>query len=72
MRIGDLVRAVVPPPSIKVGSYMGRLAVRATGWCNIKTSAGTVQGIHLRCCQPLHRGDGYAYQKGEAALPPAA
>ncbi|HEU4781731.1 MAG TPA: RNA-guided endonuclease IscB [Ktedonobacterales bacterium] len=72
MRTGDLVRAVVPQPSIKAGTYVGRLAVRATGSCNIKTSAGTVQGIHIRYCRPLHRADGYTYQKGEVALPPHA
>jgi 5-methylcytosine-specific restriction endonuclease McrA len=72
MRTGDLVRAVVPAPSIKAGTYAGRLAVRATGSCNIKTSTGTVQGIHVRYCRPLHRGDGHSYQKGEAALPPHA
>jgi 5-methylcytosine-specific restriction endonuclease McrA len=72
MRTGDLVRAVVPDASVKVGVYVGRLAVRASGSCNIKTSAGVVEGIHIRYCRPLHRGDGYAYQKGEAALPPQA
>jgi hypothetical protein len=71
-RTGDLVRAVVPATSQKVGVYVGRLAVRATGFCNIKTRTGTVQGIHVRYCRPLHRGDGYTYsdQKGGAALPP--
>jgi hypothetical protein len=69
MRTGDIVRAVVPPPSVKVGVYVGRLAVRASGSCNSKTgAAGTVQGIHVRYCRPLQRGDGYSYQKGEAAL----
>jgi 5-methylcytosine-specific restriction endonuclease McrA len=72
MRTGDLVRAVVPAPSIKAGVYVGRLAGRATGSCNVTTSAGTVQGIHIRYCRPLHRADGYTYQKGEAALPPFA
>jgi len=72
MRTGDIVRAVVPPPSSKAGVYLGRLAVRATGSCNLKTRSGTVQGIHIRYCQPLQRGDGYTYQKGEAALPPLA
>ena len=57
-------------PSIRAGTYIGRLAVRATGSCNNKTSVGTVQGIHIRYCRPLHRADGYSYQKGEAALPP--
>jgi 5-methylcytosine-specific restriction endonuclease McrA len=61
MRTGDLVRAVVPPPSVKAGTYVARLAVRATGSCNLQTSAGTVQGIHIRYCRPLHRGDGYTY-----------
>src|SRR5712691_4580328 len=78
MRTGDIVRAVVPPPSIKAGVYVGRLAVRASGYCNIKTSSGTVQGIHIRYCQPLQRGDGDTYhhgdtyQKGEPALAPPA
>jgi len=67
-RTGDIVRAVVPAASTKVGVYVGRIAVRATGSCNIKTATRTVQGIHYRYCRPLHRGDGYAYQRGEAAL----
>jgi 5-methylcytosine-specific restriction endonuclease McrA len=70
-RTGDLVRAVVPTSSIKAGTYVGRLAVRATGSCNLKTANGTIQGIHVRYCQPLQRGDGYSYQKG-ATLPPQA
>jgi 5-methylcytosine-specific restriction endonuclease McrA len=68
---GDLVRAVVPSPSIKVGTYVGRLAVRATGSCNITTRVGTVQGIPIRYCRRLHRADGYTYQKGEALQPRA-
>jgi hypothetical protein len=72
MRTGDLVRAVVPAPSIKAGTYLGRLAVRATGWCNIKTRVGTVQGIHIRYCRPLQRADGYSYQeRGGGASSPA-
>jgi 5-methylcytosine-specific restriction endonuclease McrA len=70
MRTDDLVRAVVPAPSIKAGTYVGRLSVRATGSCNVKTSVGTVQGIHIRSCRPLQRADGYSYQKGEAVLAP--
>jgi hypothetical protein len=73
-RTGDIVRAVVGPPSIKVGVYVGRIAIRATGKCNLKTATGTIQGIHVRYCRPLHRGDGYTYtaQKGATALPPQA
>jgi hypothetical protein len=72
LRTGDIVRAVVPAPSTKAGVYVGRLAIRATGFCNLTTSHGVTQGIHVRYCQPLHRGDGYKYQKGEAAFLPQA
>jgi hypothetical protein len=71
LRTGDLVRAVVPARSVKAGVYVGPLAVRATGSCNIRTASGIVQGIHWTYCQPLQRGDGYTYTKG-AALPPQA
>jgi hypothetical protein len=67
---GDIVKAVVTSGK-KVGVYVGRVAVRATGSFNITTKAGTVEGIGHRFCAPLHRVDGYSYQKGEAAFPPA-
>src|SRR5262249_33820379 len=71
LRTGDLVRASVPASSAKAGVYVGRLAARASGSCNVKTARGTIEGIHVRYCQPLQRGDGYTYdQKGGAALPP--
>ncbi len=60
-RTGDVVRAIVPASSVKAGTYVGRIAIRATGSCNIKIRTGVVQGIHLRYCHPLHRGDGYTY-----------
>jgi 5-methylcytosine-specific restriction endonuclease McrA len=65
-RTGDIVRAVAPATSAKAGVYVGRIAIRASGSCNIKTAAGTVEGVHYRYCWPLHRADGYAYTKGEA------
>jgi 5-methylcytosine-specific restriction endonuclease McrA len=68
LRTGDIVRAVVPATSTKAGTYVGRLAVRATGSCNLTTASGTIEGIHYRYCRRLHRTDGYSYQKG-AALP---
>jgi len=69
LRTGDMVRAVVPASSKKTGIYVGRIAIRATGYCNIKTTRGTIQNIHYRYCQPIHHGDGYAFGKG-VALPP--
>ena len=49
----------------------GRLAVRATGSCNIMTARETVQGIPWTYCQPLQRGDGYTYTKGAVLAPQA-
>jgi 5-methylcytosine-specific restriction endonuclease McrA len=60
---GDIVRAVVSS-GIKTGTYIGRVAVRATGSFNITTKQGTVQGISHRCCITLHKSDGYAYRQG--------
>ncbi len=70
-RTGDIVRTVVPTASVKAGTYVGRLAIRASGSCNLKTATGTIQGIHHKYCQSLHRSDGYGYQKGAALAPQA-
>jgi hypothetical protein len=63
---GDLVRAVVTVGN-KVGTYVGRVAVRKTGSFNITTRQRTEQGISHRYCTLLQRSDGYSYQAGEAA-----
>jgi 5-methylcytosine-specific restriction endonuclease McrA len=60
---GDIVRAEVLTGN-KVGTYVGRVAVRTTGSFNLTTKHGTVQGISHRFCTPLHRCDGYSYQAG--------
>ncbi len=60
---GDMVRAVVTKGK-KVGRYVGRVLVRATGSFDIRTSQGRVQGISHRSCTSVHRNDGYSYQKG--------
>jgi hypothetical protein len=79
--IGLRSQTAVRYPTAQAGVYVGRLAVRATGWCNVRTAAGTIQEIAVRSCTPLHRADGYAYadaytpmsdQKGAAASPPQA
>jgi len=67
---GDIVKAVVRKGT-KIGTYVGRVAVRATGSFNVTTRAGTVEGISHRFCKTLHHRDGYSYQKGEAAFSPA-
>jgi hypothetical protein len=66
-----MVKAVIPK-GVKCGTYVGRVAVRASGSFNITTKEGkTVQGISYRHCIALQTCDGYSYQKGEATLPPA-
>jgi len=57
---GDLVRAVVPSGK-KVGIYLGRVAVRASGSFNTQGAYGVVQGISYKHCRVLQRNDGYGY-----------
>lgn len=58
---GDMVKAIVTK-GVKVGTYVGRVAVRATGWFNVTTKAHrTVEGISYRACTLLHSTDGYSY-----------
>jgi len=56
---GDIVRAVVPVGK-KVGTYTGKVAVRATGSFNIQGKE-LVSGISHKHCVLIHRKDGYSY-----------
>ena len=58
---GDLVKADVTQGK-KVGTYVGRVAVRTSGYFNISTKDGTVQGINYKCCKLISRNDGYGYE----------
>jgi 5-methylcytosine-specific restriction endonuclease McrA len=60
-KTGDMVHADVPKGK-KQGKYIGRVAVRATGYFNIQMSSGVVQGVSHRHCTLVQRADGYAYQ----------
>lgn len=60
---GDIVKAIVTAGK-KVGTYVGRVAVRTTGSFNITTRQGTIQGIGYRFCHIIHRSDGYLYEEG--------
>lgn len=57
---GDMVRAVVPEGS-KMGTWLGRVAVRKTGSFNVQTLGGAIQGISYRYCTLTQRADGYGY-----------
>jgi hypothetical protein len=57
---GDMVRATVTTGK-KVGTYLGRVAIRASGHFNIQSRNGLVQGIHHRFCKLVQRANGYGY-----------
>ncbi len=61
---GDMVRAVVPAKLKTAGTHKGRVLARATGSFDIATKQGRVAGVSYRYCRPLHRSDGYSYEKG--------
>ena len=58
---GDIVRAVVTKGK-KIGTYIGRIATRKTGYFDITTALAKVSGISYKYCQAIHRKDGYSYQ----------
>lgn len=57
---GDIVKAIVTSGK-KMGVYVGRVAVRATGSFNITTQIGIIQGIGYQYCTAIHKTDGYSY-----------
>jgi 5-methylcytosine-specific restriction endonuclease McrA len=57
---GDLVRATVTAGK-KMGTYVGRVAVRASGSFNIQMGKEVVQGVSYRYCTMVQRADGYGY-----------
>jgi hypothetical protein len=64
-KTGDLVKALVNKGK-KPGTYVGRVSVRKSGSFNIKTEAGTIQGIAWKHCSLLQRADGYNYYRGDS------
>jgi hypothetical protein len=59
---GDLVRAVVAKGK-KAGTYIGRVAIRASGSFNIQAATGLMKDIRHRFCALLQRADGYEYSR---------
>ena len=57
---GDLIKAIVTKGK-KIGTYLGRVAVRKTGNFNITMLKKTIQGINYRYCTLLQKTDGYSY-----------
>jgi 5-methylcytosine-specific restriction endonuclease McrA len=56
---GDIVKAAVTSGK-KIGTYVGRVAVRTSGSFNISASE-LVSGISHKYCLIIHRKDGYSY-----------
>ncbi len=57
---GDIMKAIVSKGK-KIGTYLGKVAVRASGNFNITTTKTTIQGINYKYCRTIQKGDGYAY-----------
>ncbi len=56
---GDIVKAIVTSGK-KIGTYVGRVAVRKSGSFNISASE-LVSGVSHKYCSIIHRKDGYSY-----------
>jgi len=57
---GDIVKAMITSGK-KIGTYIGRVAVRSTGSFNLSTASGLVQGLSHKHCKSVHKKDGYGY-----------
>jgi 5-methylcytosine-specific restriction endonuclease McrA len=58
---GDICKAIVSTGK-KIGQYVGRIAVRATGSFNISDRSGLIQGLSYKNFLITHKKDGYSYQ----------
>ena len=56
---GDIVKAVVTSGK-KIGTYVGRVAIRTSGSFNISVPE-LVSGINYKYCKTVHKKDGYSY-----------
>lgn len=56
---GDTVKAIVTSGK-QIGEYVGRVAVRATGYFNMSAKE-LVQGFSYKYCNVAHKKDGYDY-----------
>ena len=61
---GDIVKAVVPF-GLRQGEYLGKVAVRSSGYFDIQTRTQVVQGIGYKYCHIVQRSDGYSYDYKE-------
>ena len=62
---GDMVKAIVPTGFKKGGEYLGKVAVRSSGYFDIQTRTKTIEGIGCKYCHIVQRSDGYLYSYNE-------
>ncbi len=58
---GDIVKAIITKGK-KIGTYLGRVTVKTTGYFDIKSKDNSVCGVSHRFFKLLQRNDGYQYQ----------
>ena len=63
----EVVKAVVTK-GLKIGEYLGRVAVKSDGYFNIQTKTKTIEGIGHKYCHLIQRGDGYSYNYERRAI----
>jgi HNH endonuclease len=61
---GDIVKAIIPKGS-KAGEYLGKVAVRSSGYFDIQTKTKKIQGVGFEYCHIIQRSDGYSYNYNE-------
>jgi hypothetical protein len=64
---GDIVKAIVTKGK-KIGTYIGRVAIRTRGIFNIKIAKSIIKDINYRNCRCLHHIDGYSYSQRKDAI----
>ena len=62
-KTGGMVKVIVPTGTktkVLVGTYTGRVAVRSSGYFEVKTKDAKLNVSHKHC-QQIHLMDGYSY-----------
>jgi hypothetical protein len=58
---GDIARGIVTKGK-KIGTYIGRIAIRSSGSFDVSTVSGLIKGIGYKYFTIVHCKDGYSYQ----------
>lgn len=68
---GDMVKVIIPK-GFKKGKYLGRVAVKSSGYFKIETKSGLVKDVGYKYCRLVQRSDGYLYSYKESDLASAS